>query len=140
MCDFVSNAGSNYPSCCTPSPLASHSLAPPPHPWPRLLTSGPSHSPATQAHSAQVSSVPLPSGCPVAPPTCEIMSARITSTIESRRCRRAASRARRACLVCSRCRAASCRRRHFCLSEAPFPSSSHVPFWDGYQPFFISQS
>lgn len=52
-----------------------------------------------QARSAQVSSVPLLSGCPVAPPTCEIMCTRIISTIGSLRCPRAAFRARRVCLV-----------------------------------------
>lgn len=67
------------------------------------------------------------------------MSARITSTIESRHCRRAVFLVRPACLVCSGCSASSCRWRRSCLSEASFSSISCVTFWNVCQPFF-SQS
>lgn len=60
------------------------------------------HSPQllTQARSVLASSVPQSSGCPVAPPTCGITSARTTTT-ESLLCPPAVCHARLACLVCS---------------------------------------
>lgn len=68
------------------------------------------------------------------------MSARITSTIESRRCRRAVFLVRPACLVCSGCSTSSCRRCRSCLSEASFSSIWCVPFWNVCRHFFLSQS
>lgn len=67
----------------------------PAHLLPRLLL--------TQAPSALASSVPPPSGCPVAPPTCATTSAHtITTTTENHPCHLAVCHARLACLVCSR--------------------------------------
>ena len=64
--------------------------SPPTHLLPRLLL--------TQARSALASSVPLPSGCPVAPPTCGTTSVRTTTTTENHLCPPAVCRL--ACLVC----------------------------------------
>lgn len=71
-----------------------HPLHPAHLPSPRLLL--------TQARSALASSVPPPSGCPVAPPTCGTTSARTTTT-ENHPCPPAVCRL--ACLV----------RSHRCL-------------------------
>lgn len=59
-----------------------------------------SHGSSTQARSALASSVPQPSGCPVAPPTFGTTSAHTTvTTTRSLLCPPAVCRARVACLV-----------------------------------------
>ncbi|XP_041853059.1 inositol hexakisphosphate and diphosphoinositol-pentakisphosphate kinase 2 isoform X6 [Melanotaenia boesemani] len=47
--------------------------------------------------------VPLPSACPVVPPTCETTSAHTTTTTENHLCPPAVCHARLACLSCSLC-------------------------------------